>query len=123
MKNVILIALAILLVTSCSKDRRVIRKLDGTWNVDSANVHYIHYIAKKYGSTTYYLLDTTGTYMFANVGYLVFDKTHTANNDFRLGNIQFNIPKIKTIPDTVVNRPFNDVEKFDFFIDQIYSGK
>lgn len=126
MKNITLIAVIVLAV-SCSKDRRVIKKLDGTWNVDSVQLQYVHYIDKPFGTKgqTYIDLDTTKQYTLFNCGTISFDKTHTANGDYRLGKLEFKIPILPGTKDTAhgINRVFNEKESFSFYIDQVINKK
>lgn len=126
MKNITLIAL-IVFVASCSKDRRVIQKLDGTWKVDSMQLKYVHYINVPFGNQgkTYQDLDTSKQYTLFNCGSVTFNKERTANNDYRLGNLDFKIGKLLGNTDTAnsVNRPLNDKESFNFYVDKVINKK
>ncbi len=123
MKNTLLFSSLIVLLVSCSKDRRVIGKLDGTWNVDSVHVQYVKNKKVIFGSTAYYFLDTSKSYTFTNCGFINFDKKHGANNDYRMGNLEINIPKLPNSTDTIINRPMHDKQGFQFFVDQLPNVK
>ncbi|MEQ1732878.1 MAG: hypothetical protein ABL940_04350 [Bacteroidia bacterium] len=127
MKNITLVALTLVLAVSCSKDRNVIILLDGTWNVDSVQLKYVHNIDKPFGTKgqTYVDLDTTQQYTLFNCGTISFDKMHTANGDYRLGNLDFKIPKLPGTKDTAytINRPLNEKEPFSFYVDQVVNKK
>jgi hypothetical protein len=117
MKNITLIAIIVLAV-SCSKDRRVIKKLDGNWNVDSVHVKYVKKV--RFGTTNFFILDTSKSYTFKNCGWFTFDKKHTSDADYRGGLVYIKLPALSNSTDTVINKPFVDAELFDFYVDQVY---
>jgi hypothetical protein len=125
MKILITCCIALVTLLSCSKDRRVIKKLDGTWNVDSMHVKYVYYRNTIFNGQLFPVLDTTRAYTFTNCGEFNFDKATTATSDYRLGNVQITIPALSDIAvDTLRKfKAFNDKESFYFFVDQIYNRK
>lgn len=108
-KIYLFLVLSGLLLSSCSKDQRAIRKIEGEWKISSMKIAYV---TKKCGA---YEKDSVNL-DFNNVGKINFEKEKLEGN-YRSGTSYIITPEFKV--GNITFKQDTDNTRFTWFVDQI----